>query len=136
MVAEQPLAADRLHKAVRARALTDPLGAKGLRRTRQRVERETRARRAVFTVVIAAFVACFGFIATSRGGARNAAADSSSQTQPPTSFVAQDGQFTYGRHHRYFSGDNGNATFSFFGQGSGDQSSGSSPTSHVRTKTS
>lgn len=52
-------------KAIRVRALTDPLGAKGHRRTTDRVERECRARQLAFGGVLAAFGAFLGFASTS-----------------------------------------------------------------------
>lgn len=46
-------------KAVIARQLTDPLGRLGFRHARPRVEREARARRAVFVTALGAFAATF-----------------------------------------------------------------------------
>jgi len=56
-------ATERAPKAARARALTDPLGAKGFRRSRQRIARETRARRRIVAAAVAFYLACFGLIA-------------------------------------------------------------------------
>ena len=50
-------------KIVRVHGLCDPLGAKGQRRTHDRINRETRARRGVFAAAFASFVACFGIVA-------------------------------------------------------------------------
>lgn len=49
-------------RAARARSLTDPLGASGFRQTRQRVRRETSARRRIFAGSVAIFATCFGLI--------------------------------------------------------------------------
>jgi hypothetical protein len=49
-------------KAVQARALVDPLGAKGFRRPAERIERERRARRLTVAAALAAFAAFFGTI--------------------------------------------------------------------------
>jgi hypothetical protein len=54
-------------KLVRVRALTDPLGALGYRQTRQRIEREERARRTIFVAVLTAFVALLGLISRTPG---------------------------------------------------------------------
>lgn len=80
-------------KAARARGLTDPLGAKGFRQTRQRIERETSIRRRVFAASLAIFAACFGLIlhssqngSTTGTAAASAAANSSvSGAAPPSS---------------------------------------------------
>ena len=50
-------------KIVRVHALRDPLGAKGQRRTGERIGRESRARRGLFVAALASFVACFGIVA-------------------------------------------------------------------------
>jgi hypothetical protein len=52
-------------KIVRVHALRDPLGAKGQRRTGERVGRESRARRGLFAAALTSFVACFGIVALS-----------------------------------------------------------------------
>lgn len=52
----------RAEKAIRVRALTDPLGALGGRQTSARVERERRARRAVFLAALASFAGAFAAI--------------------------------------------------------------------------
>lgn len=52
----------RAQKAVRVRALTDPLGALGFRQTQARIEQERRARRAVFLAALASFVGTFAAI--------------------------------------------------------------------------
>lgn len=44
-------------KAVIARELTDPLGRRGFRRTGERLEREARARRAIFVGALGSFAA-------------------------------------------------------------------------------
>jgi hypothetical protein len=49
-------------KAVKARSLTDPLGAKGFRRTSERIDRESRARRLTFVAALASFAGLFGII--------------------------------------------------------------------------
>jgi len=61
-VESQPPRREAAIRAARARALTDPLGARGFRQTRQRVRRETSARRRVFAGSIAIFATCFGLI--------------------------------------------------------------------------
>ena len=66
---------DRARKVARARALTDPLGAQGQRRSGQRVEREAAARRAVFVATLGAFVASFGLAAASDSGRSSAPTD-------------------------------------------------------------
>jgi hypothetical protein len=50
-------------KIVRVYAMRDPLGAKGQRRTGERIGHETRARRGLFVAALASFVACFGIVA-------------------------------------------------------------------------
>ncbi len=69
-------------RAVRARALTDPLGAKGFRQTRRRVRRETSARRRVFASSLAVFATCFGFIlhSNSDGGTNDVSAEVTGST--------------------------------------------------------
>jgi len=54
-------------KALRARRLTDPLGSMGFRKTRSRIERETRARKIAFVATIGLFTATFGIIASETG---------------------------------------------------------------------
>ena len=49
-------------KAVRARALIDPLGAKGFRRPSERIRKEANARRLAFFAALAAFAGTFGAI--------------------------------------------------------------------------
>jgi hypothetical protein len=51
-----------VRKIVRVHALRDPLGAKGQRRTGERIGRESRARRGLFVAALASFVACFGLV--------------------------------------------------------------------------
>jgi len=53
-------------RAVRVRALSDPLGTKGFRRTAARLDREQRARQTVFGLTLAAFVAIFWLLAGAR----------------------------------------------------------------------
>lgn len=67
---------ERARKVARARALTDPLGAKGQRRSSQRVEREAAARRVVFVATLGAFVASFGLAAASDSGRVGAPSES------------------------------------------------------------
>ena len=55
-------AAERARKAVRARALTDPLGAKGQRDSRRRIAREGRARRLATIGAAVSFAGSLGFI--------------------------------------------------------------------------
>jgi hypothetical protein len=50
-------------KAVRARNLVDPLGARGLRRASERIEREAGARRLIFVASLASFTGLFGLLA-------------------------------------------------------------------------
>lgn len=54
--------AERARKAVRARALTDPLGAKGQRDSRRRLAREGRARRLATLGAAVSFAGSLGFI--------------------------------------------------------------------------
>ena len=56
---QPPLDPERVHKAVRARALTNPRGAMGFSQARERIERERRARQAVFLTALTAFVGSF-----------------------------------------------------------------------------
>lgn len=49
-------------KAARARRLTDPLGAKGFRQSRRRIEREQRARGRTFAASVVTFASCFGLL--------------------------------------------------------------------------
>lgn len=63
-------------KVARLRACTDPLGAKGFRRTRERVDREARARRGLFVAALAGFVAFLGVVARGNGAGE--------RTAPPT----------------------------------------------------
>jgi hypothetical protein len=74
----------------------DPLGAKGFRQTRARVQRETDARRGLFVVVIASFAACLGLVATwsgHSGGAETpgngAIAEAGVASQPTSRTVKQ-----------------------------------------------
>lgn len=59
---ESGSAEERARKAVRARRLTDPLGAMGQRHPGQRLEREARARRATFAGSLAVFAVAFGLV--------------------------------------------------------------------------
>jgi hypothetical protein len=68
--------AELARKAVRARALTDPLGAKGFRDTSGRMKREGSARRVVAVGAAASFVASFGFIALSASHSSSASLSS------------------------------------------------------------
>ena len=61
-------------KAVRARGLTDPLGAKGFRDTSKRIRRESRARRIISFGSVAIFVASFGLISL-RGASNDVPVD-------------------------------------------------------------
>lgn len=54
-------------RIVRVAALHDPLGAKGFRRTRARVEREAGARRGLFLAILGSFAACLGLVTTWSG---------------------------------------------------------------------
>ncbi|MFM9108373.1 MAG: hypothetical protein ACKOWF_16935 [Chloroflexota bacterium] len=60
-------------KAVRARRLTDPLGALGQRRPGDRIEREARLRRGVFAFSVAAFAASFALVAATGAPPHDAA---------------------------------------------------------------
>lgn len=71
---------ERARKAVRVRALTDPLGAMGFRDSRARIAREGRARRLAAAGAAVTFVGSFGFIVWSShasGAANVAQADAS-----------------------------------------------------------
>jgi len=124
---------DRVTKAVRLRALTDPLGAKGYRRTRQRVARETSARKTVFAVALAAFLVSFGLVAGSRHGAPAANAASLPNASQASASSNVFGQFGTGRHHR-FAADGQQGLPSFFSPSDANSSDGSVP--HVTTRTS
>ncbi|HEY7033884.1 MAG TPA: hypothetical protein VH482_21280 [Thermomicrobiales bacterium] len=49
-------------KIARVYGLRDPLGAKGFRATRSRLDHESQVRRGVFAAVLACFVSCFGLV--------------------------------------------------------------------------
>jgi hypothetical protein len=49
-------------KIARVYGLRDPLGARGFRATRARLDREARVRRGVFAAVLTFFVSCFGLV--------------------------------------------------------------------------
>ncbi len=65
-----PVAERLARKAVIARELTDPLGRHGFRRTGDRLEREARARRAVFVGALASFAAALAIMPARRAGRR------------------------------------------------------------------
>jgi hypothetical protein len=79
----------RARKVARARALTDPLGAKGFRQTRLRVEGEGRLRRRAFVGSLATFVACFGIILGTHRGNGAAATTTSFASDGAGSVAAQ-----------------------------------------------
>lgn len=75
-------------RAVRARRLTDPLGAMGFRKTRSRVEREGRARKVAFLASIGVFTGLFGIVALdapSNSGSVVLAQERPAATVAPTS---------------------------------------------------
>ena len=78
---QPPLDPERARKAVRVRSLTNPRGAMCFSQARERIERERRARRAVFLAATSAFVASFGAIVLRDGPALAPAADA--QVAPP-----------------------------------------------------
>jgi hypothetical protein len=84
---------DLVRKAVRVRALRDPLGAMGQRRTGARVGREARARRAVAVGTLASFLAIFGVVVATAPAVEPAVEPSMSQpamtVPPPTARIAQ-----------------------------------------------
>ena len=65
------------HKAVRARSLIDPLGAKGFRKPSDRIRREANARRLAFVMAMATFAGTFGAIVAT-------APEPAAQPVPPT----------------------------------------------------
>jgi hypothetical protein len=66
-------------KALRARTLTDPLGAKGHRRTQDRTLREGKARRLLFVATLVGFVGSLGAAVTGRIEPKPAALTDSGQ---------------------------------------------------------
>lgn len=49
-------------KAIRARSFTDPLGAMGFRKTRERIQKESSSRRMAFVAALCSFASLFGMI--------------------------------------------------------------------------
>ena len=79
-------------KIARVHGLRDPLGAKGQRKTRDRIDRETRARRALFAAALASFAICFGAVTVTE----DKPADAANSPSPPTfaDIPLNDGQGT------------------------------------------
>lgn len=79
---DSPFDPDRPHlamKAIRARRMTDPLGAMGFRQTRSRIGRETKARKVAFLATLGLFTGLFGIVAM------ESQADSASAGSTPAS---------------------------------------------------
>jgi hypothetical protein len=76
-------------KAVRARGLTDPLGAKGFRRASERIEREARARRLAFVTALASFAGVFGLIVVTAPDEVASPPTAAVQSNRPTNVIAE-----------------------------------------------
>lgn len=76
-------------KAVRARGLTDPLGAKGFRRASERIEREARARRLAFVAALASFAGVFGLIVATSPDDAASPATAAVQPNQPANVIAE-----------------------------------------------